>query len=152
MEEKALKDHLAIEINAELTAKIDVLIAENLYETKLDFIEKAIQNQLDLHQATFEHYKKKKAFAIGFLTYNASELEKIVAQGKKLEVKVIGGLSISEDVSVELAERAISKISLAGILRAPDPLLPFLNKKRYTILGRSYAERLEDKRSDNFLE
>ncbi|MHA1332047.1 MAG: hypothetical protein ACTSR2_13335, partial [Candidatus Hodarchaeales archaeon] len=76
----------------------------------------------------------------GMVNYSAKELEKIVAQGKKKDIKVIGILSFSDNVTSELIERSIDKISLAGILRAPKNVLPVINSKRYTILGRKYDD------------
>ncbi|MHA2363590.1 MAG: hypothetical protein ACXAC7_06505 [Candidatus Hodarchaeales archaeon] len=140
------QDRIEIEINAETTAKIDTLVEEGLYPDRLKFIETALQSQIGLHKATFEKYEKKKSFVIGYLTYSAKGLEKVVAEGKKLEIKVIGGLSIENNVSPELAEKAISKVSLAGILRAPPDVLPVLNSKRYSILGRPYSELFDDKK------
>ncbi|MHA2295733.1 MAG: hypothetical protein ACXAEU_11795 [Candidatus Hodarchaeales archaeon] len=134
------KDRLQFELNANILAKIDVLIEEEIYQSQADFIEKAVQNQLGFHKATFEKYEKSKAFAIGLFHYSARELEKIVAKGKRLEIKVLGGLIFSDDVTPELADKAIAKINIAGILRAPKDVLPIITQRRYTLLGRSYSE------------
>ncbi|MFX1282841.1 MAG: CopG family transcriptional regulator [Promethearchaeota archaeon] len=144
-------DHILIDINAEVTAKIDVLVEKEFYPNRADFIEKAIQNQLNLHDATFQELVKTKNVIIGWANYSAKELEAVAAKGKKLEIKVLGGLSFSEDVTPELVDRAIAKINLAGILKASKEILPAINARRFTILGNKYDEfkRLPTGEDDN---
>lgn len=147
------KDRVILELNAEITAKIDVLIEKELYPHRTDFLEKAIESQLNLHEATFQDLVKEKNLIIGLAHYSAKELEAVAAKGKKLEIKVLGGLTFSEDVTPILVERSIAKINLAGILKAPTEVKSVLNAKRYTILGQKYSEfkRLEssEKRNDD---
>ena len=133
-------DQIAIELNAEVTAKIDVLVEKGIYPDRVGFLEKAIESQLNVHDATFQELVKKKDYIIGLANYSAKELEKVARNGKKLEIKVIGRLSFSDDVTPELVERSIVKINIAGILKAPDEVLRILNKKRFTILGHRYRE------------
>lgn len=141
-DEPTFQDNLVVEFNAETIAKIDVLVEENLYPNRESFVEQAIRAQLNLHSSTFEGYEKKNNFVIGIVSYNAKELEKIAAQGKKLEIKVIGALRFAKDVTPELVERTVGDIYLSGILKAPNAVLPAINERRYTITGRSYHELL----------
>ncbi len=133
-------DHIIIELNAEVTAKIDVLVEKGFYTDRAVFLEKAIEAQLNLHDATFQELVKKKNFIIGWANYSAKELEAVVANGKKLEIRVLGKLSFSDDVTPELVERSIAKINLAGILKAREEVLPILNNKRFSILGHKFGE------------
>ncbi len=144
-------DHIVVEINAEVTAKIDVLVEKELYPNRTAFLEKAIEAQLNLHEATFQELVKKKDFIIGWANYSAKELEAVAAEGKKLEIKVIGGLTFSGDVTPELVDRSIAKINLAGILKSSKELLPTINDRRFTILGNKYEEfkRLPSDKDDN---
>jgi Arc/MetJ-type ribon-helix-helix transcriptional regulator len=130
-----------MEINAELAAKIDVLIEKEYYPDRAEFIEKAIEAQLNLHVETFQELERQHSFVMGFVNYSRKELEKIAGSGKKIDLKVIGRLSFSNDVTPELIERTISKINMAGILKAPKTLLPLLNGRRYSILGNKYDSR-----------
>ena len=133
-------DRILLEINAEITAKIDVLVEEGLYSSQAAFIEQAIESQLAIHQATFDKYEKKKVVAIGLFNYSAQELEKFVAENKKAEFKVIGILRFEDDITPELFDRAVAKINLAGRLHAPEDLLPLINERRYTLLGKPYTQ------------
>lgn len=145
------KDRVILELNAEITAKIDVLIERGFYSDRTIFLEKAIESQLSLHDATFQELVKKKNVIIGWAHYSAKELEAVAAKGEKLELKILGGLTFSDDVTPHLVERSIAKINLAGILKAPSELKPFLNDKRYTILGQKYSDykRLESSKDNS---
>jgi hypothetical protein len=131
-------DRLLIELNLPLAAKIDVLIEKGYYKDRTVFLEKAVEAQLNLHEVTFQELKRKGDFAIGIINYSVKDLEKVAAEGKMLNMRVIGKLSFSNDVTPELIDRTVSQINLTGILRAPDHLLPLLNERRYSILGRKY--------------
>lgn len=145
-------DKVKIVINSEITAKIDYLIEKGLYPHRADFLEKAIESQLNLHEATFHEAVKQKDLIIGVAHYSAKELEAVIAKGNKLEIKVLGGLRFAEDVSPTLIDRSIAKINLAGILKAPTEVKAVLNKKRFTILGQRYSDfkRLESEDKDGF--
>lgn len=133
-------DRFQVAINAELTAKIDALIEEELYSDRTTFIEQAINSQLKIHQATFEKYEKQKDLVLGVLSYSAKELEQIVAKDKRLEIKAIGILRFSDDITPELFDRAVAKINLAGRLRAPESLASLIDERRHTLLGKPYRE------------
>lgn len=133
-------ERILIELNAEVTAKIDVLVEKGLYLNRAIFLEKAIEAQLNIHDATFQELVKKRNFVLGWAHYSSKELEEVVAGGKKLEIKVLGKLSFADDVTPKLVDRSIAKINLAGILNAPEDVLPILNNRRFTILGNKYRE------------
>jgi hypothetical protein len=139
------KNRDILELKPEVTEKIDLLIEKGLYPNYVDFLEKAIESQFNLHKATFQEVVKEKNLIIGLAHYSAKELEAIVAKGRKLELKVLGRLKFSEDVTPTLIERSIDKISLAGILKAPVEVKTVLDNKRFTILGQRYSKfkRLE---------
>ncbi len=106
-----------------------------MYEDRIAFLENAINQLLDIHQSTINEFKKQKGFVLGLVNYSSKDLEKIVAEGKKLTIRVIGGLSLDKDVTPELADRAIEKISMAGVFRAPLEVKKVLEHKQFTLLG-----------------
>ncbi|MFQ5981116.1 MAG: hypothetical protein ACE5OZ_23490 [Candidatus Heimdallarchaeota archaeon] len=134
------RDRFQVEVNADITAKIDALIEEDLYSDRATFVEQAIKSQLAVHQATFEKYEKQKDIVLGVLSYSAQQLEKVIARDKRLEIKAIGILRFSDDITPELFDRAVAKINLAGRLRAPKSLISLIDERRYTLLGKPYRE------------
>ncbi|MFX0151913.1 MAG: hypothetical protein ACFFAJ_14080 [Candidatus Hodarchaeota archaeon] len=131
-------NRLLIELNLSLAAKIDVLIEKEYYKDRIAFLEKAVEAQLNLHDETFQELERKGNYVLGIINYSAKDLEKVAAEGKMLNIRVVGTISFSKDVSPELINRTVSQINLTGVLRAPDNLLPVLNERRYSILGRKY--------------
>ena len=132
------KDRIIIDLEPEFIGKIDLLVEKGLYESRTDFIEKSILSQLSAHTSTIEEYQKKYNTVIGILSYSREELEKVVKEGKKLHIKVIGALRIGNDVTPELANQAIKEINLAGIFRAQNEVKQILAPKRFTLLGNPY--------------
>ena len=130
-----IQNEIKISLKPEVVGKIDLLIENGLYKDKISFLENAINQMLVTHQATIDNFKVKNDFIIGIVNYSAKELERCVADGKKLHIKVIGGLKIDDNVSPELADRAIEKINMAGIFHAPDPIKKVLANKQFSLLG-----------------
>jgi len=72
----------------------------------------------------------KNTWAVGALNYNRQELEQIIAEGQRLNVNVTGICIFANDVSADLADRAIEKFTLIGQLQAPPDVRDILMKKR----------------------
>jgi len=138
-----IKEHILIELNPEITAKIDVLVEKELYPDRKEFLERAVEAQLNIHTETFQELEKIQNFAMGIVNYSAEDLEKTIAEGKKRVIKVIGRLSFSSNVTPELIDRSIDKIIIAGVLKGPSNIQQILNTKRYSILGSKYSAKRE---------
>lgn len=72
----------------------------------------------------------KNTWSIGALSYNRQELEQVIADGRRLNLTVTGICTFANDVSAELADRAIEKFTLIGKLQAPPDVREILMKKR----------------------
>lgn len=135
-----LRDRIQIEINPELTAKITYLVEKGIYQDTVSFLEQAIQAQLNLHEQTFKELDKIKNLVIGWLHITASDLERTAAKGSTRDIKVLGVLSIAEDVSPELFQRAISKININGVIRASHEIKKLANQRRFSLLGTKFQD------------
>ncbi len=129
-----------VKLTPEIVGKIDVLIHEKLYDSRDKFIERALTEQLNLHQSTFDDYEKKKVFVIGVVHYSAKGLEKYVAKGQKIDLKVIGKVGFALDVTPQLITKAFNRITVAGSLKGPDNVLEAVRQVRYTLSGKPYVE------------
>ena len=67
---------------------------------------------------------------VGVVSYNRSRLEKTLAQGSRLRITVVGICHFDDDVSAELADRAIEQFTLVGKLQAPPSVREVLQRKR----------------------
>jgi ribbon-helix-helix protein len=55
---------------------------------------------------------------LGLQHYTRRELEAVRAAGQKLQIQVLGLVSIADDVSPELAQATIDSLTVLGALRA----------------------------------
>jgi Arc/MetJ-type ribon-helix-helix transcriptional regulator len=98
--------------------RIDLLVAEGFYSNRTDLIRTAIRNQLDRHQDVLERLIARKATDLGLRHVGRAELEAVRLRGELLELRVLGLLSIADDVSPELALATIKSIQVLGALHA----------------------------------
>jgi Arc/MetJ-type ribon-helix-helix transcriptional regulator len=98
--------------------KIDLLVEEGFYGNRTDFIRTAIRNQLGRHESDMNQTMTRKEMSLGALHYSANDLQKTIDAGKKLTISAVGLLSISKDVSPDLAREAIESVTIRGVFRA----------------------------------
>ena len=73
--------------------------------------------------------KRNRWIAVGNTTIRAAELEYAVAKGEKLDIFVLGPCAVADDVSPELAERAIGRFRARGTLTASEEVRAVLKGK-----------------------
>lgn len=69
------------------------------------------------------------AQVVGTMHISRAELEKALAEGRRLNVTVVGICQFADDIPAELAERAIERIHVIGKLFAPPAIREALLKK-----------------------
>jgi Arc/MetJ-type ribon-helix-helix transcriptional regulator len=100
--------------------QIDLLADEGFYSSRTDFIRTAIRNQLSVHSQEVRQAVTRKSMVVGALIYSASDLEKYRAKGEQLDCKVIGLLSLADDVTPELAQAVFRSLEVMGVFRASN--------------------------------
>ena len=98
--------------------RIDLLVQENFYSNRADFIRTAIRNQLTTHADAVNQSLLRKTLEIGLRDYSRADLEAAKAANQKLRIKVLGLARIAADVSPELALATIESITVLGALQA----------------------------------
>jgi Arc/MetJ-type ribon-helix-helix transcriptional regulator len=98
--------------------QIDLLVQEAFYSNRTDFIRTAIRNQLARHDDELRKTVSRRNLDLGLRHYSRSDLEEVVKRGERLEIVVLGLASIADDVTPELAQRAIASIQILGALHA----------------------------------
>lgn len=98
--------------------QIDLLVQEGFYANRTDFIRTAIRNQLTTHSEVVKRTVARKTLVLGIEQYSRRDLEAVCAAGQRLEIRVLGLVSIDEDVPPELARDTIDSIEVLGALRA----------------------------------
>jgi Arc/MetJ-type ribon-helix-helix transcriptional regulator len=109
-----------ITINLSLVdlGQIDLLVQEGFYTNRTDFVRTAIRNQITTHADVVKRMVARKTLVLGMQQYTRSDLEAVRAAGEKLQVSVLGLVSIAEDVSPELALATLDSIEVLGAFRA----------------------------------
>lgn len=102
--------------------RIDLLVQENFYSNRSDFIRTAIRRQLDVHSDVVTQSLAKHTLEIGLRDYSREELERSLSNGEQLHIKVLGLARIASDVTPELARAVIGSITVLGALQASAEL------------------------------
>src|ERR1700744_5032958 len=91
---------------------IDLLVQENFYSNRTDFIRTAIRNQLDRHADAVRQLVARKTLDLGLRHYSRADLEAARRDGVALRINVLGLASIASDVTPELARAAIASVTV----------------------------------------
>jgi|SRR5579875_113889 len=97
--------------------QIDLLVQEGFYANRTDFIRTAIRNQLMAHSEVVKRTVARKTLVLGIEHYSRRDLEAMRAANQRLEIRVLGLVSIDDDVPPELAQDTIASIEVLGALR-----------------------------------
>ncbi len=98
--------------------QIDLLVQEGFYSNRTDLIRTAIRNQLSNHVDVVRQTVARKSLVLGLQEYSYADLEAVQKAGQKLQIQVLGLVSIAPDVSAELAMATIESITVLGALHA----------------------------------
>jgi Arc/MetJ-type ribon-helix-helix transcriptional regulator len=98
--------------------RIDLLVREQFYSNRSDFIRTAIRNQLATHADAVTHSMERHTLELGLRDYSRADLEAVKAAGEKLHIKVVGLARIASDVTPELALATIASMTVLGALQA----------------------------------
>lgn len=106
--------------------QIDLLVEQGYYSNRTDFIRISIKNQLQSHQIEIKQFTAEKYLCMGVLEFDKAHLEKLIASGKQVDIKLVGALIVADDVTLELAQSSFSKVKLFGMLKASPPVKAYL--------------------------
>ena len=98
--------------------QVDLLVSEGFYSNRTDFIRTAIRNQLLAHGDALKQSVARRSMVLGLQRYSRQDLENVAASGEKLQIHVLGLATIDDDVTPQLARKAIASIVVLGALRA----------------------------------
>jgi len=113
-------------LNESYMGKIDALVEQGVYTDRGAFINDAVNRQLSLYPdysaGSEKQGPKNKStdfFAsMGIFSFTRKDLESYKTAGVRINVKLIGMLIISRDVTPELAVEVFGSIKTYGIISA----------------------------------
>ena len=97
---------------------IDLLVSEGFYSNRTDFIRTAIRNQLALQSEAVRQVVARKMLVLGLQRFGRAELEAVQAAGERLDIRVLGLVTIEPDVTPALAQATIASLSVLGAFQA----------------------------------
>ena len=102
--------------------KIDLLVHEGLYSNRTDFIRTAIRSQIEQHGVEVQQSMTRhgRAFLIGVLRYDRRHLERLKEKGERIDLKVVGSLTLGNDVTPDLAADVIERVQVRGMFNASE--------------------------------
>lgn len=113
-------EKITINISVVDLGRIDLLVEQGFYSTRTDFIRTAIRNHLVTHTQTIEETVARRSYVIGALIYNHTDFEKYLKKSEQVDIRVVGMLYITNDVTPELAKATIKSIKVLGVFRASE--------------------------------
>ena len=98
--------------------QIDLLVAESFYANRTDFIRTAIRNQLANHDEAVRRTVARRMMVLGLQHITRADLERARDAGTHLQIRVLGLVTIADDVSPQLAVDTIASVEVLGAFRA----------------------------------
>jgi Arc/MetJ-type ribon-helix-helix transcriptional regulator len=109
--------------------KVDLLVQEGFYQNRTDFIRTSIRSQLSTHETEVRDSITRNAYVLGIMGCNQESLMNDIAKGVRRKYYVVGMMVIEEDVTPEVADKAIEAIKVMGVFRAPDDVKAVLSDR-----------------------
>ena len=111
-------EKITINLSAVDLGRIDLLAEEGFYSNRTDFIRAAIRKELDAHTDVVKQSVTRRASVLGVAVYTRHNLEKCLENRQKLDINVVGGVYLSDDIPPALALGTIQSLKVHGVLRA----------------------------------
>ncbi len=97
---------------------IDLLVQDGFYANRTDFIRTAIRNQVERHADQARQSVLRRSLDLGLRHFSRADLEAVQRDGHRLDIRVLGLVTVAADVSPELARATIASISVLGAFQA----------------------------------
>lgn len=113
-------EKITINIGSVDLGRIDLLVKEGFYANRADFIRTAIRNQLERQSNAVDSIKSRKSMVIGTMIYSYRELMEKKENNEMVNIKVVGMLILTDDITPQLALDTIESITVHGVFKAPE--------------------------------
>jgi len=119
MAENDRSEKITINLGLVDLGQIDLLVDEGFYSNRTDFIRTAIRRQLESRADSVKDTVQRRALTLGSRHLSRRDLEQLRDAGQKVDVRVLGLVTIANDVSPDLALATITSVEVLGAFRAP---------------------------------
>ena len=118
MAEPEKTEKITVNIGLVDLGEIDLLVGEGFYANRTDFIRTAIRRQLEARSEAVKETVERRTLALGTVRLDRAQLEKLRADGRTVELRVLGLGVVDDDVTPELALATIESVEVLGAFRA----------------------------------
>ena len=115
---KPADEKITINLSVVDLGQIDLLVQQGFFSNRTDLIRSAIRRELALHSQTVATVVKEQMLVLGLRHITAEELSELESKNTRLTVRVLGLLTIADDVSSSLALATIESITILGAFHA----------------------------------
>ena len=112
-------EKLTINLSPVDLGRIELLVGQGFYANRAEFIRVAVHDQLQKHADVVKEAAVRESLIIGAMTFGRRALEMHQRQGEKMRIRVVGFVSIADDVTPELARETIESVTVHGVFKAP---------------------------------
>src|SRR6187402_2728337 len=91
-------EKLTINLGVVDLGQIDLLVEEGFYSNRTDLIRTAVRNQLTVHADAVKHSVSRRTLMLGLRHVGRDELEQLKADGRTLDLRVVGLARIDDAV------------------------------------------------------
>ncbi len=98
--------------------QVDLLVSEGFYSNRTDLIRTAVRNLLDRHSEEVKRTVTRNSLDLGLRHISRADLETAHSAGEVLHLRVLGLLTIADDVTPQLARKTIGSLTVLGALHA----------------------------------
>ena len=109
--------------------QVDLLVSEGFYGNRTDFIRTAIRNQIGIHAEAVKQVVARKTLVLGLQNFSAADLQSVQASGQRLAIRVLGLVTIANDVSPALALATIESLEVLGALSVSSAVKAALGRR-----------------------
>ena len=118
MAEPEKTEKITINIGLVDLGEIDLLVGEGFFANRTDFVRTAIRRQLESRSEAVKETVERRTLALGTVRLDRAQLEKLRADGRTVELRVLGLGVVDDDVTPELALATIESVEVLGAFRA----------------------------------
>jgi Arc/MetJ-type ribon-helix-helix transcriptional regulator len=119
---KPSDEKITINVGCVDLGQIDLLVQEGFYANRTDLIRTAIRNQLAAHGEVVRDVVSRRMLVLGIQNFTAEDLRAVRERKERLEIRVLGLVSFSPDVTPELALATLDSLTVLGALHASPAL------------------------------
>ena len=109
--------------------QIDSLVSEGFYANRTDFIRTAIRNQIGTHADAVKQAVARKTLVLGIQHFSVADLQTLKASGEMLAIRVLGLVTIANDVTPSLALATIASVEVLGAITASPAVKTVLRQR-----------------------